>query len=355
MSASPSAWRPRRLRLRDPKLWIGLVITGVTVWLAVRGVSFEDLARDLREANVLVLVAYSVPGYVGALYLRALRWRHLTDAVQPISRGPLFRATAVGFMVNNLVPLRVGEVVRAWMLAREVGASGAAILGTVILERVIDAVFVSSLALAVLGSQSGGVALAGPLLAAVAVPVSAVIALRVAPEQVVGLAGRTLLWALPERAVLWVQRLLRSFAEGLGSLRGGRHLFWIALHSVLIWGVFSVIPIYGALQALHVDLGSTSRQLSASYATLAAVGVAVALPSAPGFFGPYHYAARLALTRFGLPQATALAVGTLAHATFWVTVTLLGLAVLRFRHASLDETLEAAAEPAGKDPPAERR
>ena len=154
LSAPRPSSRPR-LRLRDPKLWVGLLITGVTVWLAVRGVSFADLARDLRRADLLVLAAYSVPAYLAGLYLRALRWRHLTDAVQPIDTGPLFRATAVGFMVNNLVPLRVGEVVRAWMLAREVGASGAAILGTVLLERVIDAAVVCSLALLVLGSQAG--------------------------------------------------------------------------------------------------------------------------------------------------------------------------------------------------------
>jgi hypothetical protein len=73
-----------------------------------------------------------------------------------------------------------------------------------------------------------------------------------------------------------------------------------------------------------------------------AVGIAVALPSAPGFFGPYHYAARLALGRFGLADSTALAVGTLAHATFWVIVTLAGFVALRFRRTSLDETLEAA-------------
>jgi uncharacterized membrane protein YbhN (UPF0104 family) len=83
--------------------------------------------------------------------------------------------------------------------------------------------------------------------------------------------------------------------------------------------------------------------VAASYVTLVAVGVAVALPSAPGFFGPYHYAARLALTRFGLDESTALAVGTLAHATFWVIITGAGLVVLRFRRTTLDATLEAAA------------
>lgn len=353
--SSAEARPGRRLRLRDPKLWVGLLVTGVTVWLAVRGVSFAELARDLRHANLVVLAVYSIPAYLAGLYLRALRWRHLTDAVQPITTGPLLRATAVGFMVNNLVPLRVGEVVRAWMLAREVGASRAAILGTVLLERVIDAVVVASLALVVLGSQAGGLAVGAPLMVAVVVPILMVLTLRLAPESVVRVTGRLLGPLLPESAVAWVQELLRSFAGGLGSLRGGRHLFWIAFHSFLIWVVFSVLPFYGALEALHVDLGSPRRTLAAAYTTLAAVGVAVALPSAPGFFGPYHFAARLALARFGLSDATALAVGTLSHATFWVVVTLTGLIVLRFRHTSLDETLEAAVESPGKDPRPERR
>lgn len=334
---------------------MGLAITGVTVWLAVRGVSFADLARDLRHADVPLLAAYSIPAYLAGLYVRALRWRHLTDAVQPITTGPLFRATAVGFMVNNLVPLRVGEVVRAWMLSREVGAPGAAILGTVLLERVIDAVVVSTLALLVLGTQAGGMAIGGPLLAAMVVPILLVATLRLAPEAVVRATDTVLRPFLPESALEWLKNLLRSFSAGLGSLRGGRHLFWIAFHSFLIWGVLSVIPFYGALQALQVDLGSLRHELAAAYTTLAAVGVAVALPSAPGFFGPYHFAARLALARFGLPDATALAVGTLAHAAFWVIVTLTGLMVLRFRHTSLDETLEAAAESPGKDPEPERR
>jgi hypothetical protein len=192
-------------------------------------------------------------------------------------------------------------------------------------------------------------------MAAIVVPIALVITLRLAPESVVRAVSAVLGPFVPASAVEWVQKLLRSIAGGLGSLRGGRHLFWIAFHSFLIWGVLSVIPIYGALEALDVDLGSFGRAMAASYTTLAAVGIAVALPSAPGFFGPYHFAARLALARFGLPDATALAVGTLAHAAFWVTVTLAGLAVLRFRHTTLDETLEASSESPGKDPDPERR
>lgn len=82
--------------------------------------------------------------------------------------------------------------------------------------------------------------------------------------------------------------------------------------------------------------------LIASWTTLAAIGVAVALPSAPGFFGPYHYAARLALERFGVPSESAIAVGTLVHAIFWIQLTGIGLAVLRLRNTSLGEIDEAA-------------
>jgi hypothetical protein len=246
-------------------------------------------------------------------------------------------------MVNNLVPLRIGEVVRAWSLARETGASGAAILGTVLLERLLDAVCVLALAFTILGTRSGAIPLESVLFVGLAIPLGAVVLLRLAPERVVGMAGWLQSFGVGQGVVERLQDIVRNVAEGLGSLRGGRHLFWIAWHSVWIWGVLSGIPFYGTLVALGVDLGSPGRTLAAAYTTLVAVGIAVALPSAPGFFGPYHYAARLALGRFGLADSTALAVGTLAHATFWVIVTCAGFVALRFRHTSLDETLEAAA------------
>ena len=75
------------------------------------------------------------------------------------------------------------------------------------------------------------------------------------------------------------------------------------------------------------------------------MGVAVALPSAPGFFGIFHMACRLALVSFGVAPATALAAGTLLHGVMWVTLTTAGLLVLRIRHTSLGEVDEAAESP----------
>jgi uncharacterized protein (TIRG00374 family) len=315
------------------------------MWLALRDVDLGAVVAEFRRANLLLLLGLSVPSYVLVVYLRALRWRHLTDPIQPIETGPLFRAVAVGFMANNVFPLRMGEFVRSWYLGRETGVSSAAVFGTVILERVVDTVMVILLALSVLllrgGADDGawrqGVVLLLPIAVA---PVVGLLWLRAAPHQAVGLAS-FLLRPFPVRLAESAAGQLERFAEGLGALSGGSHLFWIAFHTLLIWLVASALPMFAGFLAMGIDLGSPWNTLVASWMTLAAVGIAVALPSAPGFFGVYHSACRLVLERFGIAPEMAVALGTLLHAVFWVTLTGLGLLVLRRAHTSLGEIDEA--------------
>ncbi len=139
-------------------------------------------------------------------------------------------------------------------------------------------------------------------------------------------------------------------AEGLGSLQGGRHLWWVAWHSVadLDGARRRALPGRDA-RARHRPRLARAH-VSAAFVTLTAVGIAVALPSAPGFLGPYHLAAREALRRFGVTEELALALGTLSHAVFWVTTTGIGLAVLRFRGTRLDELADAASADADQVP-----
>ena len=102
-----------------------------------------------------------------------------------------------------------------------------------------------------------------------------------------------------------------------------------------------------AFAAVGVEFDSLAQTIAAAWMTQAAIGMAVALPSAPGFIGPYHYACKLALEGFGIPPETAIALGTLIHAVFWVSLTGLGLLVLRARRTPLAEIDEAAASSNG--------
>ncbi len=341
---------PPRTARRRTLMWIvGLGVTALCLWLAVRDVPLREVGAVLAGTNWPVLLVLGVPAQIAAIYLRARRWRHLTDVIQPIAVFPLFRATSIGFMANNLLPGRAGEVVRAWVLSRETGASGAGILGTVVLERVIDSITFLALASVVLWA-SGTRALGGGLMAGAAVsllialilPVAILVWLRIAPEQALRFMHRTLTLVLPARLSEQVEGLLQRFAKGLGSLRGGSHLFWVSVDSVLLWAVVSVIPFYAGTLALDIDLGSVTRTLAAAYVTLAAVGLAVAIPAAPGFFGTFHLACKEALGVFGVPDSRAFAMAVLVHGTFWITVTGLGLALLPFGRAGLRAGLEAA-------------
>jgi hypothetical protein len=166
--------------------------------------------------------------------------------------------------------------------------------------------------------------------------------LRAAPGPAVAFA-RGLSRPLPTRLQELLLGQLDRFQEGLGALRGGTHLFWIGFHTLTIWLVASTVPMIAGFLALDIDFGSPWETLVAGWMTLAAVGIAVALPSAPGFFGLYHSACRLVLERFGMAPEIAVAVGTLLHAVFWLTLTALGFAVLRLRRTPLEE-LDRAVE-----------
>lgn len=338
-------------RLRDPRVWIGLAITVVAMAFALRDVDPRAVWAEFRRADLLVLFGLSVPAYLLVVWLRALRWRHLTDPIQPMSRGALFRAVAVGFMANNVFPLRMGEIVRSWYLGREYGVSPASILGTVVIERVVDATMVILLALAVVSYSEGdsGAWLDGVLLMlpVAVLPFAVLFWMKVAPQQVTAVAG-VLARPLPGRMRDYGRSQLERFTEGLGALRGGSHLWWIGVHSLAIWLVASTIPMMAGFLALHVHFDSFAEMVAASWTLLAAVGIAVALPSAPGFFGVYHSACRLVLERFGMASEMAVALGTLLHAVFWLTLTALGFAVLRARHTRLQDLDQAAA--GGSDP-----
>jgi len=344
MNAQPGA-RRRLSLLWDPRVLVGLAITVGALWFALRDISFSEVAEAIARANLVIFLVPAILANIWSIYIRALRWRYLTAGVAEIETSQLFRATAVGFMANNIFPLRMGELVRAWYLARETAASTPALLGTLILERLIDVLIVLALAATVLGAQGARASGLDPL--AVVLPVGVVVtsvvgfivALRLAPDRATGLALRITARLLPERFQERLERLLSQVVAGLGGLRGGAAFFWVGFHSAVLWLICLVIPYILALYSLGIDLGGTWANIHGGFIILVWVGAAVALPSAPGFLGPFHAACWVALRPFGVPKEMALALGTLTHAVFWVSLTALGLAVLRVRGGSLDQAL----------------
>ncbi len=353
----------RRRRLRDPRLWLGIAITAATLALAARGVDFRTLLHDLSRADLPLLVGSLVPDpSADALGARAALAPSDQRRSAPTTRGALFRATAVGALANNVFPLRIGEVVRAFYLARETRAGTAAIFGTVVLERGIDGVAVVALALVIFGARGG------PDAGALAVGAPAAGGRRAAARRgSCGSASRPSRWCASMRVALgmargraWpapVERLIRRMAEGLGSLQGGRHLWWVAWHSVVIWTVLGIAPFLIAMRgARHRPRLAVERTLSAGFVTLTAVGdrgrvaLGARLPRAlpPG-------RARGAAALRGRPRSSPWRSGRSPTPSSGSPRTGVGLAVLRCRGTRLDELADAASVDADQVPSQRRR
>jgi len=327
------------------------VVTVAAIYWTLRDVDVALVVESARSANLMALLGVSVMQLLG-IYFRAVRWRHLTAplADYPLSLAAHVRATAVGFMAINLLPFRIGEIVRPWFLARQTGIRGTAALGTILLERALDFAAFAIIGGAVLyfhrgvfppWFRTGAYMLAGISM----LPISLLIALWINEERTLSVVTRVA-WPLPGHVGERALDLITELCRGLGTLRGPGPLTVVLLYTLLIWGVIYAAPFAFGLMALSVQL-PLNEELLAVFTVHAFTALAVAAPSAPGFLGVYHVACKEALALFGVAPEVAVAFGTLVHLAYWIPVTLAGALVVARAGTSLTEL---ASEDLGKAP-----
>ncbi len=320
----------RRGVLRDPRLWIGLVSSALFVYLALRGVEPARITQALGEADYRYVPPASLLCY-GVLWFRSLRWKILLRGVKEVPTRSLFRATTIGFMANYLLPARLGELVRAYVVGTREGVSGSAVFATVVVERILD---VFSILLVFLGVsllvkvpqgdpeleaalRAGGAILFGAALAVVGL----LWAVRKRTAWLTSALSRTLGRAWP-RASESLSRLLESFAQGISPFQRGRDLVGIGVYTTLLWLLSAAVVL---LIAEGFRLG---LPWEAAWLILVALAFGVSIPSAPGFVGTFHYAAVLCLLLYGIPRSEALSFAIVLHATNVIPILLLGLILL---------------------------
>ena len=313
----------------DWKVWIGLGVTAVAIGVTLRGVDLREVGRALASANPFWLLLM-MPINVLALWSRSVRWRYLTGSLRDggLPIGALFRATAVGFMTINILPLRIGELARPWLLARETGVRGSAAIGTVVIERAIDFTTIALIGAGVLFFHTQALPAwvrSGAFVFAIiaCIPFAMVVGLRLREEATLAVLAR-IVGLLPQNAGAQVLDVVQELCRGITALKGARSMFMVAVHSALLWGLITPAPFLLALFAFRIELAPGDAIL-AMYTSMVFTALAVAAPSAPGFLGVYHFACREALNLFGISSAIAVAYGTAAHLCYWVPTTLVGL------------------------------
>lgn len=307
---------------------LGVVISVALLWWTLRGESLADVWGVLRESN-LFLFALSALVATLSIPIRAWRWRYILEPTAgTLPFGPLWRATAIGVMVNNVSPARAGELARAYVVSRETNrVRFAASLASLVVDRVFDTIIVLLLLLVVAslpGFPSDAVAFGWPISrllfvgASVALFVLLVlVGIAMNPELLARFVERVIRRVAP-RLMERGRSFLLSFGSGLGVLRDPRRSAIVFFWALVMWLV------NGA--SFWIAFGAVGLKASYSAALFlqSLLAGAVAAPSAPGFFGPFEAATKVALRVYGIDDTLAVSYALGYHLLSFIPITLIG-------------------------------
>jgi uncharacterized protein (TIRG00374 family) len=308
---------------------LGILISVVFLYLAFKNIDVRRSLETARHANYLLLIA-SAAAATGMFPLRARRWKTILDPVAPdLPFGPLWRSTAIGVMVTNVVPLRAGELARPYALTRELpSVSFSTALASVAVDRVFDGIVVMVLlAIGVAAAHfPTATRIRGYSLAhAAGFVVFGALAL-LAAFYILVFFPRLLIRAfelVARRVSPTIERrgaeMLERFSAGLSVLRTPAHFAavfgWTLAHWLLqplaFWLAFLAVGVHVPFAATLIVQG--------------VIVILVALPSAPGFFGPFELGASIALSLYGISQSVATTWALLFHVASYIPITLIGL------------------------------
>lgn len=307
--------------------WLGVLISVLFIWLALRGLQLNEFWSAVQKANY----GWLIPGigvYFVGVWVRAWRWHYLLKPIKEIPTQTMFPITTIGYMGNNIYPARAGEVLRAVILKRKEGVPVSASLATIIVERIFDGVvmlafvFVNLPELAKLTSASGfigniqqaAVIGTGLFLGALAVFLLA----AMFPHTTARIGGWIIQRFTPQRLHERLLGLMNKFLAGLESLRSPWNVLMIFFTSVIIW-LLETGKYWFVMHAFDFTVSFFALMLMNGI-----VNLATTIPSAPGYIGTFDAPGIAVLTAYGVDQATAAGYTLTLHIALWLPITALG-------------------------------
>ncbi len=331
---------PEQASRRWVQLFIGIAVSVAMIWYAFHDTPFSEVWNEITAMRVapmlLAVVVATLP-----FPLRVPRWSLLLGRPDGsrIPSGPLWHAIAIGFAANNILPFRIGEVMRMAAISRLAPVPFPAAFASVAVERVIDAlVAVGLLAIALLLVDlpvDGGIASSATTFGALAL-IALATAMIVArwPRLATAPIERLLPDSRPRKALL---AIVERLAHGIAALADPRRAIPVLGWSIVIWLV-NAAAFWIAFAAFDIDVS-----FGGAIILQGALLVGIALPSSPGYAGLFETAIMLTLSNlFGVPSDVALAYAIAYHVLTFVPITLLGVASALSTGTSLRRATEVS-------------
>ncbi|MBI4218933.1 MAG: flippase-like domain-containing protein [Chloroflexi bacterium] len=326
-------------------VWLGLFASAIFLGaFAYLFLPREDIGRVFTDAN-LWYVLPSLVLYFAAVWFRARRWNYLLKPLIGRPRRALYPVVVAGYMANNILPVRLGELVRSYYLGLRERTSSTAAFGTVVVERAADVlVLLFFIAIAWVALPSAG------LLDRLAVDVpggtTVLIAASLAPFMVIGaivvtitamprsmtLAGMERfvgLWPFPEKIKSRLKTAMARLVDGLTVVRtpgAFATLFGASLPVWVLEGAMYLVIAYGF--GLDRALGGFGELVAAVMLFTAIANLALIVPSASGGIGPFEFFGAATMVALGAPEGTAALYALTVHVALLLPVTALGFALI---------------------------
>lgn len=335
-------------RLRKWRMWLGFALSALLLYLALGGLQLDQVLMALRRAHYGWLVPGIAVYFVG-LAVRAWRWHYLLRPIKDVPTVRLFPITAIGYMGNNIYPLRAGELLRVYLLRRMEAIPISVSLATILVERAFDGlvmlgfVFLNLSELEGLTASSGivgsirAIALLGAGVFLLATLALFLMAIFPAPtlRLITGLAR-----VLPAGPAAKVSGFFERFLQGLAFMRSPIDVLMVLLTSVVIW-LLETGKYWFVMHAFNFRLSFFALMLMNGV-----VNLATTIPSAPGYLGTFDAPGIAVLQAYGIPANIAAGYTLVLHAALWLPVTLLGLYFMARYSLSLRKVrAEMALEP----------
>jgi hypothetical protein len=304
------------------KILVGLAITALALWLGFRKIDWEVLKKALFQVNFL-WVFFAVANTILTVYALGWRWKILLNPKDKIPLSSLFRLNIISQYINIIIPGRFGEISRAYLASKQYKVSGAYVIGTIAIEKILDFfvfvfLWISIPALFVIQNEIKGykIALVLCLLAAFLL-----VLFIWQPRTILKWTG-FISRLLPGKLRQGFQDFSNKGIEAFGLLKNTKTLLSIV---ILTFGfiVGQVLTIFFLFKAFNLKLS-----FLAGLFLLLAIQVGNIPPSIPGKIGIFEYAVVLALSLFNISKSQALSYGIMLHLVAYVPKILLGLVFL---------------------------
>ena len=302
------------------QLGIGIIVSAGLLFFALRGLQLDAVWSAIQSANFIWIVP-GVAVYFGAVWARTWRWHYLLRPLKHVRLRDLFPIVVIGYMGNNVYPLRAGEVIRAYVLRRNEGISISASLATIVVERTFDGLTMLIFVFAALpfAPLPDGLRLTVAL-ATIAFlgALGAFYWLALSPQRAELVYTWFITRLLPQRLHSSLLNFATRFMAGLASLRSPRDLLMTIISSLAIW-LTETTKYWFVMQAFDFNVSFFALMLMT-----AIVNLATTLPSTPGYIGTFDEPGIEILKVFGVRANLAAGYTLVLHAALWLPITLLG-------------------------------